>query len=87
MSDLVIFIVGTGVFAITTTATLLFGYVTFQQKAREDGVLVADGSDDRDDTDTQDLAASGELTAIPIDIARVTPSPILADTRVAVARW
>ena len=30
MSDLLIFIVGTGVFAITTTATLVYGYLSFQ---------------------------------------------------------
>ncbi len=30
MSDLIIFIVGSGVFALVTTATLLYGYLTFQ---------------------------------------------------------
>jgi hypothetical protein len=44
MSDIVIFIVGTGVFSITTTATLIYGYSWFNDKAVDAGV--PDGSDD-----------------------------------------
>jgi hypothetical protein len=36
MSDLLIFIVGTGIFSITTAATLLYGYFTFYKRAEED---------------------------------------------------
>jgi hypothetical protein len=38
MNDLVIFIVGTGVFAVTTTATLLYGYFSFHRRAESQGI-------------------------------------------------
>lgn len=43
MSDTLIFVVGSGVFAITTTATLLYGYSWFNDKAVGEGI--EDGSD------------------------------------------
>ncbi len=76
MSDLVIFIVGTGVFAVTTTATLLYGYVTFQKKARDDGIFVAEDAATETEADIQDPSAGAEPTAISIEIARVGPSSI-----------
>jgi hypothetical protein len=38
VSDLAIFIAGFVVFAVTTTATLLYGYFSFHARAVEDGV-------------------------------------------------
>ena len=43
MSDAIIFIIGSGVFAITTTATLLYGYRWFTYKSIDDGIDVRDG--------------------------------------------
>jgi hypothetical protein len=40
MSDFLLFIIGSGVFAIATTATLLYGYATFTTKASEQGIGV-----------------------------------------------
>jgi len=36
MSETLIFIIGSGVFALTTGATLLYGYFTFYEKAEAD---------------------------------------------------
>ena len=36
MSETLIFIIGSGVFAITTGATLLYGYFTFYERAESD---------------------------------------------------
>lgn len=40
MNDLVIFVVGSLIFAATTTATLLFSYMRMEQAARRDRVTV-----------------------------------------------
>ena len=37
MSDVALFAIGMGVFAITFTATLLYGYFTFYAKSVEEG--------------------------------------------------
>jgi hypothetical protein len=36
MSETLIFIIGSGVFAITTGATLLYGYFAFYERAEKD---------------------------------------------------
>lgn len=41
MSDLLVFIAGCFVFAIATTATLMYGYSTFRQRAEDQGIGAA----------------------------------------------
>jgi hypothetical protein len=58
MSDAIIFIIGSGVFAITTTATLLYGYSWFADKSVEAGIEVED-----------DFTA--EIVQLPVNTNRV----------------
>jgi len=85
MSDTIIFIIGGGVFALTTTATLIYGYLSFQDKAKADGVLTdvddPTGVDADGETDTEEMEAvassAAELAAlrsVPAQITRVLPS-------------
>jgi hypothetical protein len=72
MSDAMIFIVGAGVFAVTTTATLLYGYSWFNEKSVEAGV--EDGSEkefETDDTQSDDVGEPASLLSVPVDIGRV----------------
>ena len=43
MSDLLVFVAGCFVFAIATTATLMYGYATFRQRSEEQGIGTASG--------------------------------------------
>jgi hypothetical protein len=71
MSDAAIFIIGSGVFAITTTATLLYGYRWFTYKAIEDGVDVGEGWDEAKAAPTGDASAPvSDDRVIPIETAR-----------------
>jgi hypothetical protein len=81
MSDIVIFSVGIVVFAITTTATLLYGYVSFLKQSRDQGIGEDTIIDARPDDDDVEVTDGSSLLSIPVDIARVSPSPAASASR------
>lgn len=78
MSDTIIFIVGTGVFALTTTATLLYGYAWFNDKSVEAGV--EDGSEEDFDAESEpdpEVSDRRRLLSVRLDSGRIhRPRPL-----------
>jgi hypothetical protein len=66
MSDAIIFTVGIGVFAITTTATLLYGYGVFLRQAQDQGIGEETAIEPPSEDDPKPLPT-------PVDSAKVSP--------------